>query len=72
MPVSAEQANDSIASINVFEIQIPKSNNNRKKKTTKMICYLDLIENNPMSIHPSIRLCCPLQQLHVFPERCSM
>lgn len=28
MPVSAEQANDSIASINVFEIQIPKSNNN--------------------------------------------
>lgn len=32
MPVSAEQATDSIASINVFEIQIPKSNNNRKKK----------------------------------------
>lgn len=32
MPVSAEQANDSIASINVFEIQIPKTNNNNNRK----------------------------------------
>lgn len=71
LPVSAEQANDWIASINVFEIQIPKSNNNnRKRKTTKMICYLDLIENNPMSTHPYVCVVAPTITCHS--QRCSM